>query len=283
MGHTIGDHVYGESGIEFLLVDRSLSRHRVRSFHVDVRLGMDHPEVYRDGDNTRLVPVSSIANAVLALGARHTGADPETFALALAEHFFTSDHPPRTADVLVSCTDLAPLPAGAPQSGVRHFGPGARPRDHAHVTLPYDGEPSVHGGLRGVELFVTGGATFTGFARDAYTTTRAATDRVFGARLDVTWHHTDKDADFHACRLRAGRAVTEAFAGHTSRSSQHTFYQVGTAVLDACPEIAHVRVEGAHLTRAPVDLTAFGIDNDGRVYTASDNQQSTVSVDVHRT
>ncbi|WP_242705528.1 MULTISPECIES: hypothetical protein [Streptomyces] len=130
---------------------------------------------------------------------------------------------------------------------------------------------------------VTEGATFTGFARDAYTTTQVFTDRVFGARLDVTWQHAERDTDHRACRQRAGRALTEAFTGHTSRSSQHTFYQLGAAVLDACPEIAHVRVEGAHLTRALVDLSPFGVENDGRVYTAADHQRSTVAVDVHRT
>ncbi|GGX87253.1 hypothetical protein GCM10010324_35930 [Streptomyces hiroshimensis] len=283
MGHAIGDHVYGESGIEFLLVDRSLSRHRVRALRADVRLGMDHPEVYRDGDNTRLIPVSSIANAVLAFGARHTGAEPEAFALALAEHFLTADHPPRTADVSISCTELDPLGTDGQAEGPGHFGPGSQPRHHAHVAFPSAGEPTVRGGLQGIELFVTGGATFTGFARDAYTTTRAATDRVFAARLDVTWRHESAEADFRACRLRAGRAVTEAFTGHTSRSSQHTFYQLGAAVLDACPEIAYVRVEGAHLTRAPADLAPCGLGNDGRVYTVANHQQSTVSVDVHRT
>lgn len=287
MGHAIGDHAYGESGIEFLLVDRSPSRHRVRRFRVDVRLGMDHPEVYRDGDNNRLVPASSFVNSVLCLGARHTGAEPETFALSLAEHFLAREHQPRIADVHVTCGELEGVAADpARQPGTRHFGPTARPRTYAHVTLPNDGEPTVRGGLRDVELFVTGGATFTGFARDAYTTTQVFTDRVFGARVDVTWHHSapgSRGVDHRACRLRAEHAVTDAFTGHTSHSSQHTFYQLGAAVLDACPEIAHVRVEGAHLTRGLVDLTSFGTDNDGCVYTAADHQQSTVAVDVHRT
>lgn len=283
MGHAIGVHAYGQSGIEFLLVDRSLPRHRVRRCRVDVQLEMDHSEVYRDGDNTRLIPTSSITNSVLAIGERHTGAEPETFALALAERFLAMGHPPRAADVSVSCAELDPLAAGPAQPGARHFGPSAGPRDHAHVTLPRDGEPTVRGGLRDIGLFVTGGATFTGFARDAYTTTQTFTDRVFAARLDLTWQHADRDVDHRACRLRAARAVTEAFTGHTSRSSQHTFYQLGASVLDACPEIAHVRVEGAHLTRALVDLSPFGIDNGGRVYTVADDQQSTVAVDVHRT
>ncbi len=293
MGHSIGDHIYGENSIEFLLVDRSRPQHRVRRFHVDVRLLMDHPEVYRDGDNTRLVPVSSINNSVLALGAQHTGSEPEAYALALAERFLEADHLVATVEMVMSATEFDPLRTEAlPPSagvgvgvgvGVRHFTVPARPRHHAHLTLSRDGEAVVRGGLLDIELFATGGATFTGFARDAYTTTRSLADRVFGARLNVIWRFSRTDADHRRCRSRAARAVTDAFAGHTSRSSQHTFYQLGAAVLDACPDVADVRVEGSHLTRALVDLTPFGTDNDGRVYTASDHQQSTVAVDVHRT
>ncbi|GAA0403437.1 hypothetical protein [Streptomyces luteireticuli] len=281
MGHSIGDHVYGESDIEFLLVDRprSGSPHRVRRFRADVRLRMDHPEVYRDGDNTRLVPVSSLTNSVLALGARHTGSEPEVYALELAEHFLKGGRrPAEAAEVTLTAREFESLAA----EGTRHFTVPGGPRDHAHVTLPRDGDPVVHGGLLDVEFFVTGGATFTGFARDAFTTTTASTDRVFAARLDVRWRYAHADADHRRCRSRAARAVAEAFAGHTSRSSQHTFHHLGTAVLDACPDIAGVRVEGSHLTRALVDLTPFGVENDGRVYTASDHQQSTVAVDVHR-
>ncbi len=285
VGHVIGDHAYGESGIEFLLVDRERPEHRVRRMRADVRFLADLPEVYEDGDNTRLLPTGAINNAVLALGARHTAAEPEAYAHALAECFLSAAPPVTTVDLRLSASELTPLDAGAPTPGVRHFTAAPPPRDHAHVTLARDGEAVVRGGLRDVELFVTAGATFTGFARDAFTTTEVFTDRVFGARLDVTWRFAEdsEDSDYGDCRSRARRAVADAFAGHTSRSSQHTFHHLGTAVLDACPEVAEVLVEGAHLTRALVDLGPFGMENTGRVYTAADGQRSTVSVVVHRT
>ncbi|WP_343066957.1 hypothetical protein [Streptomyces rectiverticillatus] len=270
----------------------------------DVRLLVDLPEVYQEGDNARLLPAGAINNSVLAFGARHTAAEPEVYALALAEHFLEAAPPVDTAELSITSSDLAPLEAAAPPSGIRarvrseigagvrpgvrpgvqHFTAGPPPRDLARVTLSRGGTTTVLGGLGDVELFVTGGATFTGFARDAFTTTRTFTDRVFGARLDVTWWYAEASgADHGTCRNRAHRAVVEAFAEHTSRSSQHTFCRLGTAVLDACPEVTGVRVEGAHLTRALIDLTPFGTENDGRVYTAADTQRSTVSVDVHRT
>ncbi|WP_171163330.1 hypothetical protein [Streptomyces sp. I05A-00742] len=242
------------------------------------------------------LPTGAVNNSVLAFGARHTAAEPEVYALALAEHFLDAAPPVDTAEPSITSSDLTPLEAAAPPSGVhsdvpsgvpsgvRHFTAGRPPRDVARVALSRDGTTTVLGGLRDVELFVTGGATFTGFARDAFTTTRTFTDRVFGARLDVTWWYARASgADHGTCRNRAHRAVVEALAGHTSRSSQHTFCRLGTAVLDACPDVTAVRVEGAHLTRALVDLTPFGTENDGRVYTAADTQRSTVSVDVHRT
>ncbi|MDT0448290.1 hypothetical protein [Streptomyces hesseae] len=282
MGHSIGDHAYGECGIEFLLVDRSGPQQRVRRFRADVRLLMDHPEVYRDGDNTRLVPVSSISNSVLALGARHTASEPETYALALAERFLTATTRVRSADVRLTASGFTPLPSDRPASVAQHFSALPRHQDHAHLTLPRHGEPVLRSGLLNMELFATGGATFTGFARDAYTTTQTFTDRVFGARFNVTWRHSGTDTDHGQSRARAEQAVVEAFSEHTSRSSQHTFHHLGAAVLDACPEVAEVRVEGTHLTRGLVDLTPFGVGNEGCVYTAADHQQSTVTVDIHR-
>ncbi|MGK5543736.1 hypothetical protein ACSNOH_03200 [Streptomyces sp. URMC 127] len=283
MGHSIGDHAYGERGIEFLLVDRSGPQQRVRRFRADIRLLMDHPEVYRDGDNTRLIPVSSISNSVLALGARHTASEPETYALALAEHFLTADRCVLTADVRLTATEFAPLASDRPPSAAQHFSALARHQDHTHLTLPRHGEPVVRSGLLNMELFTTGGATFAGFARNAYTTTQTFTDRVFGARMNVTWRHSGTDTGHGKCRARAEQAVVKAFSEHTSRSGQHTFHHLGAAVLDACPDLAEVRVEGAHLTRSLVDLTPFGAGNEGCVYTAADQQQSTVTVTVHRT
>ncbi|MEV5240404.1 hypothetical protein AB0K89_15075 [Streptomyces cinnamoneus] len=283
MGHSIGDHAYGECGIEFLLVDRSGPQQRVRRFRADVRLLTDHPEVYRDGDNARLIPVSSINNSVLALGTRHTASEPETYALALAEHLLTANRSVRTADVHLTASEFSPLPSSRPTSAAQHFSALARHQDHTHLTLPRHGEPVVRSGLVNMELFATGGATFTGFARDAHTTTQTFTDRVFGARMNVTWRHAGTDTDHRRCRARAEQAVLTAFGEHTSRSSQHTFHHLGVAVLDACPEVAEVRVDGAHLTRSLVDLAPFGTGNEGCVYTATDHQQSTVTVTIHRT
>ncbi|MEU4212379.1 hypothetical protein AB0F13_20665 [Streptomyces sp. NPDC026206] len=283
MGHTIGGHTYGESGIEFLLVDRDRPEQRVRRLRVDVRFLADLPEVYQDGDNARLLPTGAIDNTVLAFGALHTAAEPETYALALAERFLAAAPPVTTVDLHLSSSDLTPVAAGEPRVGVRHFTAAPLTRDHAHVTLSREGEVALRGGLKDIELFVTAGATFMGFARDEYTTTQVFTDRVFGARLDVTWRLAERDGDFRDCRDRARQAVAEAFAGHTSRSSQHTFHHLGSAVLDSCPEVTEVRVEGAHLTRSLVDLSPFGMANDGRVYSAVDSQRSTVSVVVVRT
>ncbi|MEH6375483.1 hypothetical protein V7793_14255 [Streptomyces sp. KLMMK] len=283
MGHSIGDHAYGECGIEFLLVDRSGPQQRVRRFRADVRLLMGHPEVYRDGDNTRLIPVSSISNSVLALGTQHTTSEPETYAFAIAEHFLTADRCVLTADVHLTSSEFTPLPSDRPTSTAQHFSALTRHQDHTHLTLPRHGEPVVRSSLLNMELFATGGATFTGFARNAYTTTQTLTDRVFGARMNVTWRHSGTDTNHGKCRARAEQAVVKAFSEHTSRSSQHTFHHLGTAVLDACPGVAEVRVEGAHLTRSLVDLASFGVGNEGRVYTAADHQQSTVTVSIHRT
>ncbi|MBF6047939.1 hypothetical protein GO001_22370 [Streptomyces sp. NRRL B-1677] len=283
MGHSIGDHAYGECGIEFLLVDRAGTRQRVRRFRADVRLLMDHPEVYRDGDNTRLIPVSSISNSVLAIGAQHAASEPESYALALAERFLSATTRVRTADVRLTSSEFSPLLSDPPTTPAQHFSAPARHQDHVHLTLPRHGEPAVRSGLLNMELFATGGATFTGFARDAYTTTQAVTDRVFGARMNVTWRHAGTGTDHRQCRARAEQAVVKAFGEHTSRSSQHTFHHLGAAVLDACPEVAEVRVEGAHLTRGLVDLAPFGVANESRVYTATDHQQSTVTVTIHRT
>ncbi|MFI9205755.1 hypothetical protein [Streptomyces sp. NPDC053048] len=257
---------------------------------VDVRLLVDLPEVYRDGDNTRLLPTGAINNAVLALAGRHTASEPETYALALARHFLGAVPAAHTVDLRITASEPAPLPAPGPgdepMPGIRHFAAARPPHDHVQVVLARDGESAVRGGLLDVELFVTGGATFTGFARDAFTTTPSFTDRVFGARLDIGWLYAGTydagDAGYGDCRHRARRAVEEGFTAHTSRSSQHTFHQLGAAVLDACPEVGEVRVEGAHLTRALVDLGPFGVRNDGLVYTAADNQCSTVAVDVRR-
>ncbi|MFE0089963.1 hypothetical protein [Streptomyces sp. NPDC058992] len=280
--YTLNEHNYGESGIEYLLVHRNGEKTRIRKFRCDVKFLGGPPEAYQDGDNRRLFTTGTISNTVLALGAEHSDGEPEAYALALARRLTDAAPSVQATVVHLSAMEFTAIPGAAP-GPARHFTgpPGGALQHTATVRLGRDADLHVFGGLDGLELFATSGATFTGFPRDFYTTTPHQPDRALGISCRIAWRYNRPSADYGKCRLNAYRAATRAFAEHTSNSSQHTFHHLARAVLDACQDTDSVRIEGIHQTRPLLDLGPFLPDQDV-IYGVQDSQTSPVTVEVNR-
>jgi len=106
---------------------------------------------------------------------------------------------------------------------------------------------------------------FHGFPRDRYTTLQETSDRVLATEVAARWRH-DGSADFATAR----GALLECFAAHHSLSLQQTLYAMGSAVLDACPGVAEIRLSMPNKHHFAVDLSPFGLENPNEVFHADD-------------
>ncbi|KPI33181.1 urate oxidase [Actinobacteria bacterium OV450] len=281
MTSKIGRHRFGESNIEFLAVNRRTPRHSVRRFNVKIDFVGNFQRVYTRGENTELLPSSAVNNTVLAFAQRHISDEPERYATALVDHFLAACPAAQVVEAHVAVSGFEPLRLSGGDS-FTNFSPPGQERQSARARINREGNISISGGIRGMQLFKTTGSHFKGFRRDQYTTTPVLDDRALGMEIDVRWFTKRSGIDFASCRQRARQAVLDAFAVHVSHSSEHTCYVLGDAVLAACPEISRSIITGAHQTRRLADMSAFGYKNPGEIYMVDDAQATTVAAEAVR-
>ena len=100
----------------------------------------------------------------------------------------------------------------------------------------------------------------------------------------ATWRFTAplQDSSYDGVFDTVREALTGAFATTHSLALQQTIHAMGTAALDACPEIAEIRISCPNKHHFLVDLDPFGLDNPGEVYLAADRPYGLISATLAR-
>lgn len=278
---VVGANQYGVAGVRLLRTGRDRDQHRLSDLEVTTLLAGDLDAVHTAGDNTGLLPTDSQKNAVFAF-ARRYGVDPiEEFALRLARHFVASSPAISRATVTVVAHRWHPIPVAGrahPHAFLRSGGE----RQLARVRMDHHGH-SVTSGLDGLAVLRTAGSSFAGFLRDDFTTLPEAADRILAASIQARWRYQDGVAgDWDRYHTTARESLLAAFADTDSRSLQHTLYQMGQRMLEDCPEVAEVRLALPNQHHHEVDLSPFGLSNDGEVFEPHDRPYGLIEGVVRR-
>jgi urate oxidase len=260
---TLGRNSYGKAEIHLVHLDRAQEPHRVTDLTVSVALEGDFDATHLEGDNTGLVATDSQKNIVYGLARSEPPGAPESFALRVASHLVDEYESVDSARVDVEAATWVPLQTDA----FRRDGGSLRT---ATGVVTSEGERHVLGGLRGLALLKSANSAFTGFLRDRWTTLPETDDRILASSVVAAWRFSSLDVDFDEQHRRATDAISEAFARHHSESLQQTLYEMGEALLDACPAVAEVRLSMPNLHHLLVDLSAVGLDNPNVVFHADD-------------
>lgn len=267
------DNQYGKAETRVVRVAKAGARHTIADLNVTVTLAGDFADTYLTGDNSQVLPTDSQKNTVYAFAAEHPDEEVEAFGLRLARHFVASQPAVERAKVHIE------------QYEWRRLGPHSFQRDGSQLrtaTAVVDGERDwVVSGLAGLVLLNTTGSQFAGFAVDPYTTLAEASDRILATQVDARWRHagtTDWDPSYQAVRA----ALVAGFVATYSRSLQQTLYAMGERVLAERPEVVEVRLSLPNQHHFPVDLAPFGMDNDNRVFAATDRPYGLIEGTVAR-
>src|SRR6266496_1807041 len=264
---VLGPNRYGKAEVRVVRVTRG-AEHRLRDWNVSVALSGDLDAVHLSGDNAHVLPTDTQKNTVYAFAQRLGDVEPEVLALALAEHFVTA--PITRARVTVD------------QYGWTRLGPHSFARDGGEVrscAVVHDAVAGafVVGGVRDLVLLNTTDSEFWGFARDEYPTLPETRDRIMATSVDAQWRFRPASDDrepasvnWAAAVAGARQALLDAFVGTYSYSLQQTLYAMGSAVLEAVPDICEVRLALPNKHHFLVDLSPFGMTNDDEVYFAAD-------------
>jgi urate oxidase len=251
----LGTNQYGKAETHLVRVHRDGDVHEVRDLTVSIALSGDLEAVHVRGDNAAVLATDTQKNTVYAFAKEAPIGEPEAFALRLAQHFLGGAI--TRARVEVSEAPWARI-------GDHAFTQAGRELRFASAICEGASSCAVSG-LSDLVVLKTTDSEFHGFPRDRYTTLQETRDRVLATAVSARWRHPG-DASFKDARA----ALVQTFAGHHSLSLQQTLYAMGSAVLEACPTVAEIRLSMPNKHHFVVDLSPFGLSNENEVFHADD-------------
>ena len=275
---TLVSNRYGKSRIRLVKVRRAKDPHELVDLTIDVQLEGAFDAVYTDGDNRPCLATDTMKNTVYALARQDAIAHIESFALRLADHFGAK---PGVSRVRISALE---------HRWERLVSEG---RLHPHAFVQPGGEQwttavtrdaagaEVTSGLTNLVVLKTTDSAFSGFPRDQYTTLPETEDRILATSVTAAWTYRSGATDFGA-RTRIRQRLVETFAGHDSRSVQHTVYAMAEAALDACDDVREVSLTMPNRHHLLVDLAPFGLDNPNEIFVATDQPFGVIEATVRR-
>jgi urate oxidase len=269
---------YGKSRVRLVKVRRTSEPHTIVDLTLDIQLEGSFDPVYIDGDNGSCLATDTMKNTVYALARQEAVDQVEAFAIRLADHFIAK---PDVSRVRISAveqpwTRLAVKGRPHPRAFVQ---PGGE--QWTSVVSRDARQVDVVSGLTNLILLKTTDSAFSGFPRDEYTTLLDTEDRILATSMTATWTYRSGTTGF-AMREDIRSALVETFAGHMSKSVQHTLYAMGEAALAACANITEITLTMPNRHHLLVDLKPFGLDNPNEVFVATAEPFGLIEATIRR-
>lgn len=279
MGIVLGPNQYGKAEVRMVHVDRSTPTHRIKDLTVTSQLRGDFADTFETGSNAAVIATDTQKNAVYALARTGRVAAIEEFALRLARHFGAYDQVDGARQEIVESSWDRIVTADGPHDHAFTRG-GGEVRTTVVTTGP-EGE-IVISGLGDLVVLKSTGSEFRGFPQVEYTSLVETTDRILATAVTARWRYVGVDVDWDASHASIRRLMLDAFAGTHSYSLQQTLYAMGTAVLEAHPEVAEIRFSMPNKHHFLVDLSPWGLENPNEVWYAADRPYGLIEATVAR-
>jgi urate oxidase len=263
--YPLGPNRYGKTAVRLATVTRDGERHRFTDLDLEVLLEGDFRTAFTEGDNSAVLPTDTMRGTCTALareGVDHVAA----YLQRVVDRLFVASpaverirmraisHPWERIDV-----DGAPHDHG--------FRPAAGGSSVTTLTQERGMPPTVTGGIRGLRLLKTTGSAFSGYPKDRYTTLPETRERIMATTVESTWGTTLAEVDHTALAAAVPATFSASFATHdASESLQHTLHTMGSAVLDAHPEVTWIRFRMPNEHHNLADLAPYGLENPNQVY-----------------
>ncbi|MGU3291624.1 factor-independent urate hydroxylase [Williamsia sp. M5A3_1d] len=284
MGIRLGENQYGKAENRVVRIYRDTPRHEIVDINVGTALRGDFTAAHTVGDQGSVLPTDTQKQTCYAFAKEKGIATIEQYALDLGRHFVDENDPVHGARIEVERYgwDRATVDGAEHDHTWVRSGTEVRTAD---ITLEGKGSDQrtwVIGGLKDLTILKSTGSEFHGFPTDRYTILEPTTDRVMATSLVAKWRFTTTDVDWDAVYDDVKQLMVAAFANLQSLALQQTLYAMGTAVLEAHPEVAEVRLSAPNKHHFVYDLGRFGIENHNEVFHADDRPYGLIQASVIR-
>jgi len=287
VGIRLGANRYGKAENRVVRIVRDTERHDIRDLTVSTSLRGDFEAAHVEGDQSAVLPTDTQKNTAFAYAKQYGVAPIEDYAQALGRRLLEATPAATGAHVRVE-----------EHAWDRIFVGGDTWEGHDHAFVRRGGEvrttevditreaATVVSGLCDLVVLKSTGSEFTGFLKDDYTTLPEADDRVLATSLTASWRWTgaalEGGLDWNAAYGEVRSSLLELFATTYSRALQETLWAMGRAVLERQPGIAEISFVAPNRHHQLVDLSPFGIANDGEVFIAADRPYGLIEATVTR-
>jgi urate oxidase len=288
MSFVLGPNQYGKAENRVVRVYRDTARHEIRDLNVSTALRGDFRDAHATGDQANVLPTDTQKNTCFAFAKEHGVTSPEDYALTLGARFL----------------DVTPA-ATASRIEVEEYAwdrieVGGTGHDHAFVkrggevrttVVTQDNSADskqawVVSGVKDLVVLKSTGSEFKGYLKDEYTTLKETDDRILATSLVARWRYeasaTTDGTDWNKSFDDIRQVMLETFATTYSRALQESLYAMGSAVLEAHPEVAEIKFSAPNKHHFLVDLSPFGLDNPGEVFIAADRPFGLIEASVQR-
>lgn len=284
MSIVLGPNQYGKAENRVVRVYRDSPRHEIRDLNVSTSLRGDFAAAHVDGDQSQVLPTDTQKNTAFAFAKEKGVASPEEYALALADRLLHASEAATGARIEVE------------EYAWDRISVGGSGHDHAFVRRGGDTRTTVVtlddteeqrrtwvvSGLKDLVVLKSTGSEFKGFLRDRYTTLAEADDRILATSLVARWRYEGTAVEWNKTFEDIRQVLLETFAVTYSHALQESLYAMGRAVLEAHPEVAEIKFSAPNKHHFLVDLSPFGLENNGEVFIAADRPYGLIEATVCR-
>jgi urate oxidase len=278
---ALAENRYGKSRVRLVQVKRNSSRHEFREWTVQVLLEGDFASCFEDGDNSKILPTDTMKNTVYSLARDSAAACVEEFAQELAEFLGRRNPQVSRVEVSISQKKWEHLHAGG-KLHLTTFVQSSGECQTTIVTRTEQGTVSVRSGLENLVIMKTSGSGFEGYIRDPLTTLPEMKDRLFGTAVKATWNYSHPAPAYSLLRANIRETLLDTFAGHESKSVQHTLHAMARAVLESVSEVDEIELAMPNKHCLLVDLSPFGQDNPNEIFVPIDEPHGCIEARVRR-
>jgi urate oxidase len=276
----LSQFTYGKGRVRIMRVKRDTERHEVRELDLKVLLEGDFSASFTSSDNSRVIATDTIKNIVNIVARALPAAETEPFTAAIADYFF--EHYPHVDAVSVT----------ARETKWDRLVVGGAAHDHA-FRMDANGQPvarlratrqssALSSGIEGFTFLKSTGSGWVGYLMDGATTLPETTDRIFSTAMNASWTWAAAPADYPAANAKIMTALMDVFATNYSPSVQNSLYLMGSAALQAVPEISDISMACPNKHYLPIKLSHFGLDNPNVVFTPTDEPHGQIECTVSR-
>jgi urate oxidase len=277
---TLIRSTYGKGRVRVLRIQKQADRQTVRESTVKVMLEGNFAGAFNRADNSTTVATDTIKNIVNVVAHENCAAETEPFCRLLAARFLDRYAQVERVTVFARETKWNRLQVDGTlhPHGFLLDGNGA---PTAKIVASRDGM-TLSSGIEGFTFMKSTGSGWEDYVMDEYTTLPETNDRVCATSMDASWDWSSEPTDYPTANAAVLAAMLKTFAETYSAGVQDSLYRMGLAGLAAVPELARISMACPNKHYIPVNLKAFGINNDNTVLLPTDEPHGQIECTVGR-